>query len=56
MMVDRVASECMNQGTYVASWINYLVVAPPLIIERKEIDQGVEALDKALAIADKEVA
>jgi taurine--2-oxoglutarate transaminase len=56
MMVDRVANECMNNGAYVSSWINYLVIAPPLIIKKEEIDEGVDALDKSLTIADKEVA
>lgn len=54
MMVDRVANECMNNGVFVSTWMNYLVVAPPLIVKEEEIDQGVAALDKALGIADKE--
>jgi taurine--2-oxoglutarate transaminase len=56
MMVDRVANECMNNGAYVSSWINYLIIAPPLIIKKEEIDEGVNALDRSLTIADKEVA
>lgn len=55
MMVDRVASECMNNGVFVSTWINYLIIAPPLIVKKEEIDQGVEALDKSLSIADKEI-
>jgi taurine--2-oxoglutarate transaminase len=55
LMVDRVASECMNNGVYVSSWINYLIVAPPLIVKKEEIDEGIAALDKSLTIADKEV-
>lgn len=54
--VDRAANECMNNGAYVSSWINYLVIAPPLIITKEEIEEGVNALDKSLTIADKEVA
>jgi taurine--2-oxoglutarate transaminase len=56
MMVDRVAGECLKNGTYVMSWLNYLIIAPPLIVTTDEIDQGVAALDKALVLADKEVA
>jgi len=54
LVVDRVAGECMKNGTYVVSWITNLIIAPPLIIEREEIDQGVNALDKALGLADQE--
>jgi len=53
--VDRVAAECMKNGTYVMSWLNYLIIAPPLIVTTEEIDKGVDALDKALVAADKEV-
>lgn len=55
MMVDRVANECMNNGVFVSSWINYLIIAPPLIVKKEEIDQGIEALDKSLSVADKEI-
>jgi taurine--2-oxoglutarate transaminase len=56
MIVDRVAAECMKNGVFVNSWINYLIVAPPLIINKEELEQGISALDKALEIADREVA
>jgi taurine--2-oxoglutarate transaminase len=55
MMVDRVAGECMKNGTYLMSWLNCLIIAPPLIVTPEEIDKGVDTIDKALAIADKEV-
>ncbi len=53
LVVDEVAAEMMKRGVYCMSWINHIIVAPPLIIEREEIDQGVNALDKALKIADE---
>jgi taurine--2-oxoglutarate transaminase len=55
LMVDRVANECMNNGVFVSTWINYLTIAPPLIVKKEEIDQGIEALDKSLSVADKEI-
>jgi len=55
LVVHRVASECMKNGTCILSWINQLIVAPPLIIEKEEIDQGVSALDNSLKLADLEV-
>ena len=55
LTVDRVAGECMKNGMFINTWINYLTVAPPLIIEKNELEQGVAILDKALVLADKEV-
>jgi taurine--2-oxoglutarate transaminase len=37
---------------YQQAWISHFVVAPPLIVERAEIDEGVAAIDEALGIAD----
>jgi taurine---2-oxoglutarate transaminase len=42
----------MKQGVAVQAWISHFVIAPPLIIEKSEIDFGVSALDEALALAD----
>ncbi len=52
LVVDQVAAEMMKRGVAVQGWISHLVIAPPLIIEKSEIDTAVEALDGALAIAD----
>lgn len=52
LVIDKVAAQMLNDGVAVQSWISHLVIAPPLIIEREEIDFGVSALDRALAIAD----
>ena len=54
LLVDRVGAELMKRGVYVASWISHFVIAPPLIVTEEEIDQGVAAIDAALAIADRE--
>lgn len=55
LMTDKVASAMMKDGVYVNSWISHFVIAPPLIITQEEVDKGVEALDKALKLADMEV-
>ena len=34
---------------------SFFVIAPPLIISREEIDEGVRALDESLHLADREV-
>ncbi len=56
LVVDRVTAECMKRGVYVVGWVSHLVIAPPLIIERADLDQAVKAIDEALAVADAEVA
>jgi taurine--2-oxoglutarate transaminase len=52
LVVDRVGAEMMKAGVAVNPWISHFVIAPPLIIEKSEIDFGVSALDSALSIAD----
>jgi taurine--2-oxoglutarate transaminase len=52
--IGRVAAEMMRRGVYVMSWINHVLIAPPLIITEAELDEGVAALDAALTLADAE--
>jgi taurine--2-oxoglutarate transaminase len=54
LLVDRVASRMLGNGVYIQAWLSHLVIAPPLIITREDIDRGVSALDEALSIADAE--
>jgi taurine--2-oxoglutarate transaminase len=51
-VVDRVAADMMKRGVSMQSWISHFVIAPPLIIEKPEIDFAVDQLDQSLAIAD----
>jgi taurine--2-oxoglutarate transaminase len=55
LTVDRVSRECMNKGVFVQSWINSLIIAPPLIATKEELDQGIDAIDESLDLADKEL-
>jgi taurine--2-oxoglutarate transaminase len=55
LVVDQVAAEMMKGGVAVQAWISHLVLAPPLIIEKEDIDMGVGILDHALELADKYV-
>ena len=55
LVVDKVAAEMGKLGVAINPWVSHFVIAPPLIIEKHEIDMGVAALDQALAIADKYV-
>jgi taurine--2-oxoglutarate transaminase len=52
LVVDQVAARMMKNGVTQQAWVSHFVIAPPLIIEKEEIDTGIAALDEALAIAD----
>jgi taurine---2-oxoglutarate transaminase len=54
LLVDRIAAQMMKNGVFLQAWMSHLIIAPPLIITREQIDQGVAALDEALAVADAE--
>ncbi len=54
-MVEKIAAQMMKNGVFLQAWISHFVIAPPLIITKEEIDEGVKALDEALAMADTEV-
>jgi taurine--2-oxoglutarate transaminase len=51
-IVDQVAADMLKRGVSLQSWISHFVIAPPLIIEKHEIDLAIEALDASLSIAD----
>ena len=51
--MDKIANEAMKLGLYIAHWYDTLTIAPPLIITKEQIDEGIEVLDKVLKIADK---
>jgi taurine---2-oxoglutarate transaminase len=55
-MVDKIAAETMKNGVAISAWVSHFVIAPPLIIEKSEIDEGVAALDSALRMADEVIA
>jgi taurine---2-oxoglutarate transaminase len=55
LLVDQIASKILAEGITIQAWVSHFVIAPPLIVTREEIDRGVAALDKHLAIADAAV-
>lgn len=55
IMVEQIAADLMSRGVYVMAWINHLIIAPPLIIEKEDVDRGIEALDVSLKISDSKV-
>ena len=56
LVIDQVVAHMMKNGVMVQAWISHLVIAPPLIITREEIDFAVGVMDRALEIADQVLA
>jgi taurine--2-oxoglutarate transaminase len=54
-ILKRVSGKAMTRNVYIVNVINTLIIAPPLIVNEREIDEGVQALGEALEVADKEV-
>ncbi|MCI4349062.1 MAG: aspartate aminotransferase family protein [Thermoplasmata archaeon] len=52
LVVDEVLRTLAAEGVYAFGWVNHIVLAPPLIVTRKEIDRGLEAMDVALKVSD----
>ncbi len=55
LVAEKVAAAMMKEGVYCVAWISHLIVAPPLIITREELDHGLDVLDRALVVADAEL-
>lgn len=55
MMTSKVARDAFDQGVYILSWYDTLIIAPPLIITQDEVDEAIDIIDKSLLIADREV-
>jgi 4-aminobutyrate aminotransferase and related aminotransferases len=51
-MVDKVAAELLNMGVYVFTGPSWFIIAPPLIINREQIDEGIEKIDQAIKKLD----
>jgi taurine--2-oxoglutarate transaminase len=54
--VARMAKAAMDKGLYLMTHWNVLMVAPPLVISREELEEGLSILDDALALADEAAA
>ena len=51
-VLDKIGADLMKNGVFVQSWLSHFIVAPPLIVSREEIDEGIRAFDGSLKIAD----
>jgi taurine--2-oxoglutarate transaminase len=55
LMAQKVAGRMMSQGVFVYTGVvSHLIISPPLIITKDQLDQSLEVLDDALAVADGE--
>src|SRR6202046_4548028 len=52
LVVDQIAAKMMADGVAQQAWVSHFVIAPPLIVTKEELDFGIDALDRHLAIAD----
>jgi taurine--2-oxoglutarate transaminase len=51
--ITRVVKAGLERGLYLIVHWNVVMVCPPLTITREELDEGIAALDDALAVADE---
>jgi taurine--2-oxoglutarate transaminase len=54
--VARMTKAAMERGLYLFVHWNVVMIAPPLVIAREELQEGLEILDEVLAIADEHYA
>ena len=51
--IQRIAKEAMSRGLMLMTHWNVAIVAPPLVVTKDELDEGLEILDGVLDIADE---
>ncbi|PJB58476.1 MAG: aspartate aminotransferase family protein, partial [Bacteroidetes bacterium CG_4_9_14_3_um_filter_41_19] len=52
VVMNQVAAKIKELGMYTFVRWNYIFVAPPLIINKEQIDEGMNIISQAIAIAD----
>jgi taurine--2-oxoglutarate transaminase len=53
LLVDQIAGKMLAEGVIMQAWVSHFVIAPPLIVEKEEIERGIAMLDKWLHMADE---
>jgi taurine--2-oxoglutarate transaminase len=51
--VAALMKRALERGVYLMTHWNVVMVCPPLTITRDELDEGIDALDEALSVADE---
>lgn len=54
-VMNKVAARLKDLGMYTFVRWNYIFVAPPLCIDKEQIDEGLAMISDAISIADKEI-
>ncbi len=56
-ITSEISKAAMEKGVYVIGpgWGNHLIIAPPLIAKKEELEEAFDVLDEVIKIADKEV-
>jgi taurine--2-oxoglutarate transaminase len=52
--MNKINSKLMETGLYTIVRWNYIFIAPPLCINKEQVDEGLEKISEALKIADRE--
>ena len=52
-VMNKVAAKISELGMYTFVRWNWIFIAPPLIITKDQIDEGLDIISKAIAIADE---
>jgi taurine--2-oxoglutarate transaminase len=55
VVMNKVAARFKDLGMYTFVRWNYIFVAPPLCINKGQIDEGLAMISDAISIADKEI-
>ena len=55
LVVDQVTAAMLREGVFCVGWVSHLIVAPPLIVTREELDRALDVLDRSLVVADQKV-
>jgi taurine--2-oxoglutarate transaminase len=53
LLVDQIAAKMLADGVTIQAWVSHFVIAPPLIVTREQIEQGIDTLDRHLHLADE---
>jgi taurine--2-oxoglutarate transaminase len=51
--MNKVAAKIKELGMYTFVRWNYIFIAPPLCINKKQVDEGLSIISQAIAIADE---
>ena len=55
MVMNKVAARLKDLGMYTFVRWNYIFVAPPLCINKEQVDEGLAMISDAISIADREI-